>query len=404
MKWSQTFTALKYPNYRLWFFGQLISLFGTWMQMTAQSFLVFELTRSPAYLGYVSFMFGLPAWLLMLYGGVIADRVSRRTLLIIAQIAMMLLACILAALTFMDWIRPWHIIVLVFGLGIANAFDAPARQAFVFELVGRDDITNAVALNSTLFNLSAVVGPAAAGVMYMLFGPAWCFSINALSFVAILLALYYMKLKPQTMPQQKTSTLSAIKAGLRYVARDRIIMPIMCLVAITALFGFAFFTLLPAWAVTVLGGNAATNGYLQSARGAGAVLSALLIASLGRFTFRGALLTTGTFILPVLLLLFTMVRWLPLSLIVMTGVGVALVLVMNLANAMLQTLVIDDLRGRVMSIYSLTHFGLMPVGGLLAGICAEYTGEPVTVFLCALVCLLSAAAIWIYAPGLRGLE
>lgn len=176
MKTVQTFAALKHPNYRLWFGGQLISLFGTWMQITAQSFLVFELTHSPAYLGYVSFAFGLPSWFFMLYGGVIADRVPRRTLLIITQCSMMMLALILAAVT----VQPWHIVIFVLGLGLANAFDAPARQAFVIELVDREDITNAVALNSTLFNMSSVVGPAAAGVVYMLLGPAWCFTLNGL--------------------------------------------------------------------------------------------------------------------------------------------------------------------------------------------------------------------------------
>ncbi len=400
----QTFTALRYPNYRLWFFGQLVSLFGTWMQMTAQSFLVFELTDSPAYLGYVGFTFGLPSWFFMLYGGVVADRMNRRTLLLAAQTAMMALAFILAALTFTGLVQPWHIIVLAFFLGVANAFDAPARQAFVFELVDRKDITNAVALNSTLFNLSAVIGPTVAGFVYMLTGPAWCFALNGISFAAIIGALLLMKLTPLPPNNQKGSALTSLKEGIRYAAHDKIILPILCLVAVTALFGFAIATLMPAWAVNVLGGDATTNGLLHSARGAGAVLSALLIASLGRFTFRGKLLTTGAFSFPVLLLIFAVARGLLPAMIMMLLLGIALVLVMNLANALLHTQVDDALRGRVMSIYSLTHFGLMPLGGLIAGWIAEFSSEPVAIIASALVCLVSAAAIWLWVPKLFTLK
>jgi MFS family permease len=401
MKTVQTFAALKHPNYRLWFGGQLISLFGTWMQITAQSYLVFELTHSPAYLGYVSFAFGLPSWFFMLYGGVIADRVPRRTLLIITQCSMMILALVLATVTFASIVQPWHIVIFVLGLGLANAFDAPARQAFVIELVDREDITNAVALNSTLFNMSSVVGPAAAGVVYMLLGPAWCFTLNGLSFIAAITALLLMKVKPTHTPHQKTSALSSLKEGVRYVVRDPLIRTLMCLVAVTAMFGFAYTTLIPAWAVTILGGDATTNGLLHSARGAGAVLSALLIASLGRFTFKGKLLTSSTFLLPILLIVFALIRSLPLSLLIMLCMGVAQLLIMNLANVLVQTFVSDNLRGRVMSIYSLTHFGLMPIGGLFAGTVAEYAGEPATVIICGLVCFASSVILWIYAPMLR---
>ncbi len=374
------------------------------MQITAQSFLVFELTRSPAYLGYVSFAFGLPSWIFMLYGGVIADRLPRRTLLIIAQFSMMIMAFVLAAVTFAGIVQPWHIVVFVLGLGLANAFDAPARQAFVIELVDREDISNAVALNSTLFNMSSVVGPAVAGVVYMVLGPAWCFMVNGLSFIAVIIALLLMKVKPNHTAHQQTSALSSLKEGVRYVLREPVILTLMCLVAVTAMFGFAYTTLIPAWAVTILDGDATTNGLLHSARGVGAVLSALLIASLGRFTFKGKLLTLGTFLLPILLVIFAMVRWIPLSLLIMLCLGVALLLIINLANILLQTLVSDDLRGRVMSIYSLTHFGFMPIGGLFAGLIAEYAGEPATVIIFGLLCFISAVILWFYTPMLRRVE
>jgi MFS family permease len=187
--WHRTFAALKHSNYRLWFQGQLVSLFGTWMQTTAQGFLVFELTHSPEYLGYVGFAAGIPTWLFTLYGGVIADRVPRRTLLTVTQTSMMVLAFILAGLVFSHLVQPWHILALAFLLGVANSFDAPARQAFVGEMVAREDLTNAIALNATMFHMATAVGPAVAGFTYALFGPGWCFTLNGLSFIAVIAAL-----------------------------------------------------------------------------------------------------------------------------------------------------------------------------------------------------------------------
>jgi len=206
---TDTFAALRYPNYRLWFYGQMISLMGTWMQATAQGFLVFELTRSSVYLGYVGFASGVPAWLFTLYGGFIADRIQRRNLLIMTQTSMMILAFILAGLTFLGIVQPWHIIALSFLLGVTNAFDAPARQAFVLEMVPREDLTNAVALNATMFNTGTAFGPAIAGITYAMFGPAWCFIINGVSFIAIIAALAMMKLIPHPLTNPKNQYFKA---------------------------------------------------------------------------------------------------------------------------------------------------------------------------------------------------
>ena len=301
INWKQAFTALQYPNYKLWFKGQIVSLFGTWLQMTAQGFLIYELTHSPAYLGYVGFATGVPSWILMLYGGVIADRLSRRKLLIITQSAMMVFAFILAALTFLHLVQPWHIILLALGNGTANAFDAPARQSFVFELVKREDLTNAIALNSTMFNSATFIGPAVGGVIYAKFGPEICFTLNGLSFLAVIFALARMKLSPFIKKENKKSPLHELKEGLTYVFRHKTIRTIMMLIIPNSLLGVSFATLFPAWAVNVLGGDAITNGYLQSARGLGAMSGALLIASLGRFHFKGRLLTLGSLLFPVLL-------------------------------------------------------------------------------------------------------
>jgi MFS family permease len=404
ISWKQTFASLQYRNYRLWFWGQMISMFGTWMQITAQGFLVYQLTHSPAYLGYVGFASGIPTWLFMMYGGVVADRMPRRNILVVTQASMMVLAFILAFLTFTGAVQPWHIVLLAFMLGIANAFDAPSRQAFVLELVKREDLTNAIALNSTLFNSATAVGPAVAGITYAIFGPAWCFMINAVSFLGVIAALLRMKLgiQPRGAKNGK-STLDELKEGIKYTLHHREIRTIIMLVAVISVFGISYATLIPAWAVKILGGDATTNGYLQSARGFGALMSALLIASLGRFQFKGKLLTLGSFMFPALLIFFSFMRWLPLSLLVLVGVGSSLILVFNLANALVQTLVIDHLRGRVMGVYSASFFGLMPIGALVMGMLAENFGSMAAVIIGACCVILMASSVYIFAPSVKRL-
>jgi len=400
----QTFSSLRHRNYRLWFWGQMVSLFGTWMQVTAQGFLVYELTGSPAYLGYVGFAAGLPSWIFMPYGGVIADRVRRRTLLIMTQSAMMILALGLAVLAFSGLVRAWHLVLMAFLLGIVNAFDAPARHAFVPEMVDREDLTNAIALNSTIFNSATAVGPAVAGITYAFFGPGWCFIINAVSFIAVLVALILMELDSEPRPEQSSTPLEELKEGFRYVLTHPLIRALIGLVLVTSLFGVSFAVLLPAWAVKILRGDAATNGWLQSARGVGALVGALAIASLGRFDFRGRLLQLGSIAFPLLILAFSFLDWLPLSLLVLVGSGVAVIFIFNLANALVQTLVKDSLRGRVMSIYSLTFFGFLPVGALWIGTVAEHFGERTAVMANAAAMLFFAVLISILVPQLRRLK
>lgn len=401
----QTFSAFKYRNYRLWFAGQLVSLVGTWMQTTAQGYLLFQLTLSPVYLGYLGFASGMPSWLFMLYGGVIADRISRRTLLIVTQALMMVLAFILAGLTFMGLIQPWHILLLALAFGVVNAFDAPSRQAFVVEMVEhREDLTNAIALNSSMFNLAVAVGPAVAGLTYALVGPAWCFTINGFSFITVIAALSLMRVRPPIVRPRTRAALDDLKEGLRYVISNVPIRTLIATAAVMSLFGMTFMTLMPAWATMVLGGDATTNGWLLSARGVGALGGALMIASLGNFKFKGKLLTMGTFAFPALLLVFAATRWLPLSLVAMMGVGWGVIVLFNLANSLVQILVPDELRGRVISIYTLNFFGLMPIGALLAGAVAEAAGEPAAVTMSALIALAFALFLWWRAPGLRALE
>ncbi len=398
------FAALSYPNYRLWFFGQMTSLFGTWMQSTAQGYLVFELTRSPAYLGYVSFASGAAMWVFTLYGGVIADRVPRRSLLVVTQGLSMALAFILSALTFTGVVAPWHIVVLAFSLGVVNAFDVPARQSFVIEMVGREDLTNAIALNSTMFNAAVAAGPAVGGITYALFGPGWCFAVNGVSFVAVIAALLSMRLAPSASPSRRSSAFADIREGLKAVRSDRAILALVVLVGAASMFGMSYVTLMPAWAVRVLNGDARTNGLLQSARGLGALAAALGIASLGRFRFRGGLLTAGSILFPVMLVAFSFTRALPVSLAALLLVGAANITINSLANSLVQTRTPDELRGRVMSIYNLFFMGLLPIGALLAGAIAEKGGAPLAVLVGAGGTLACATAIGIAVPSLRKAE
>lgn len=396
-----TFAALQYPNYRLWFYGQMVSLMGTWMQTTAQGYLVYELTQSPAYLGYVGFAAGLPSWIFMLYGGLIADRMSRRNLLIATQAAMMVLAFILAGLTFTGLVQPWHIIVLAFLLGVANAFDAPARISFVTELVDRRHLTNAIALNATMFNTATAVGPAVSGLVYAAVGPTLCFVINGVSYLAVIYALARMRIQHQAHAATRNSALRDIQAGFHYVRSQVVVRTTVMNVLILSLFGLSFITLMPAWAVNVLGGDATTNGYMQSARGVGALAGALVLAAVSGTLAKGRLITWGGFIFPVLLMVFSLMGLLPLSLLLLFGIGFWFIFFINTSNALVQSLVPDDLRGRVMSIYTLTFFGFMPLGSLLAGAAAERIGEPTTVFLGAGVILAFAAVVWWRVPALR---
>jgi MFS family permease len=398
-----TFAALAWPNYRLWFFGQMTSLFGTWMQSTAQGYLVFELTRSSAWLGYTGFAGGIAPWLFMLLGGVLADRMSRRSILVVTQGLSMLLAFALSALVFARVVAPWHILVLAFLLGAVNAFDAPARQSFVLEMVSREHLTNAIALNSTMFNAATVVGPAVGGLAYAAFGPGWCFFMNGMSFVAVIAALLAMRLGGRPAAGPRRPVQAEIAEGLRAIVAERRILALIVLVALVSLFGFSFVTLLPAWAVDVLGGDASTNGLLQSARGAGALLAALGVASLGRFRGRGKLLTAGSLAFPIVLVGLSFTRSLPLSLAGLFLAGATLILLFNLANALVQTLVPDAVRGRVMAVYNLAFLGMAPIGSLAVGTVAERLGEPTAVLLFALASLVCTGGVALAVPSLRRL-
>jgi len=401
---AATFIALRHRNYRLWFFGQLVSLVGTWMQSSAQGFLIYELTKSPAYLGYIGFLAGLPSWIFTLFAGVIADRLPRRNLLLVIQSFMMILAFILGGLTIAGIVQPWHILALAFLLGVANAFDAPTRLSFIREMVSREDLTNAIALNATMFTSAVVIGPAVGGLAYASLGPGWCFTLNGLSFLAVILALSLMKLHPFTPPEKKASIWKDLVEGVRYVKNHPVIRLLIINLGVIAMLGFGVITLLPAWSVEILGGDARTNGYLLSARGVGSLASALMVASLGRFAFRGKLWTIGSFTLPALTLLFALTRSLALALLIIVGIGWSFILLVNTTNAMVQSLARDELRGRVMGVYTLIFFGASPIGSLIVGWLAAGVGEPPTVILTAALLLAYAFFVFVRQPMMRTLE
>ncbi|HPS41236.1 MAG TPA: MFS transporter [Anaerolineaceae bacterium] len=401
---SQTFAALQHPNFRLWFIGQCVSLIGTWMQSTAQGYLLYELTKSPILLGVAGFASGIPIWLFSLYSGLIADRISRHKMIIITQASMMVLAAVLAILTFTGTVQAWHIIVLAFLLGTANAFDAPARQAFVVEMVPKEDLTNAIALNSSIFNLGTVIGPSVAGLVYAWLGPGWCFTINAISFIAVLIALFLMRIPKREYVPPTQSPLRSLQEGLKYAFGDADIRTLLINLGAVSMFGFSLMTLLPAWATTVLGGDVKTNGLLLSARGVGSLAGALMIAYLGSRIVRGKIWSIGNLVMPFSLFLLGVFRVLPVSLVMLVILGWSLMSVVNISNALIQTHIPDALRGRIMSVYILVFQGSMPIGALLTGWLGSQFGLPIAIFVCAIVIFAVTSACQLFRPSMRQLN
>jgi MFS family permease len=265
-------------------------------------------------------------------------------------------------------------------------------------------MTNAIAMNATMFNIGTVVGPSIAGLTYAAFGPGWCFTLNGISFIAIIVALIFMHIKSVDQPPRRSTVLAEMKEGLRYVFSHSLILSLVGSVGLVSIFGIGMLTLLPAWATDVLHGDVTTNGWLVSARGFGSLVSALMLAYLGSRKYRGRLWTIGAFIMPAALFLFAWLRWLPLSLLAMVGVGWGFMMISNNSNAIIQSDVPDELRGRVMSIYTLVFFGSMPIGSLLAGTLAQQISEPLTVMLGASFLMLLAIIAWIFLPEIRRKE
>ncbi len=399
----KTFAALRHANYRLYFGGQLVSVAGTWMQIVAQGWLVYELSRSELTLGLVGFASAVPALLVSPWGGVVVDRVPKRALLVATQAAAMLLAFILAALTFTGLVQVWHILALSAALGVVNAFDGPGRQAFVVEMVGREDLTNAIALNSMMFNGARVIGPAVAGVLLAAFGAPWCFLLNGLSFLAVIAGLLAMRLTPAPRAGHGEPPWRQLQAGLGYVYRNAEIFALLLLALIFSVFGISYGAILPAFVDRVLGSGPTVYGTLNAATGLGAVCGAFVVARYGDRGRRGRWLAWANLAFPVVLLLFAYTAYVPLALFLAFWLGVGFMLQFTLINTLLQTRVADAMRGRVLSLYTLTFFGFAPFGNLAIGILAEAWGLSLTMGLSAGIALLLACAVLVIVPRLRQL-
>jgi len=393
--------SFRHRNYRLFFAGQLVSLIGTWMQTVAQAWLVYRLTGSPALLGLVTFASQLPILLLAPVGGVIADRYSRHRILLATQAAAMALAAVLAVLTLTDRVAVWEVFVLAGLLGAVNAFDISARQAFVVEMVGREDLPNAIALNSSMFNGARLIGPAVAGLLVAALGEGWCFALNAGSFLAVLAALLAMRLPARRTQRPPGKMFAQIVEGMSYVARTRPIRSLLLLLGLSSLTGMSYTVLMPIFADRILGGGPQTLGTLMSAAGFGALLAALSLAA--RPALRGIVpwIANGTLGFGVCLMLFSCSTNFWLSAVLLVGVGYTMMIQMASTNTLVQAMVPDAYRGRVMACYSMMFMGMAPLGALLAGFVAEHAGAPAAVALGGAACTVGALLFRRGLPALR---
>jgi len=395
---------MRHRNFRLWFFGQLTSLVGTWMQSIAQNWLVYELTGSAWDLGIVNFVGAIPLVPLTLYAGAIADRFSKRRIIFAMQAAMMAQAFILFALCSTGVVQVWHVIALAFLLGAAQALDTPARQAFVVELVGKEDLSNAIALNSGIFHAARMIGPAAAGVLVATVGISGAFFLNGVSFLAVLGGLFLMDASLIMRATADGKAGDDLLGGVRYISAHRAPKAIILIVSFSAMLAMPYYVLIPVVAKETLGGGAGTYGILMSAVGVGAVLGSLFSASVWAVRRKGMALTAGSLSFPLLLLAFAFSRDYALSIGLLTAIGFAFVLQNAPANSLLQSIVPDHLRGRVMAIYVSIFLGLMRIGGLLLGMLATATSATVALAAASLASLAAGAAICVKFPELRRME
>lgn len=424
---SSTFRALRHRNYRLWFFGQGLSLIGSWMQTMALQVLVYRLTGSATALGVISAIGLIPLVPLSLWGGSIADRIPKRTVIFVAQVVMMTQAFTLAALTWTDVVRVWQVYLLALMLAAAQAVDLPARQAFTVELVeGKGDLTNAIALNSAMFNGARALGPALAGTLVAALGEGPAFFLDGLSFVAVLISLALMRNLPRPNgAHNRVSLKSHMATGVRFIIGQRAILVLISLVAVSAFLSMPYSTLMPVFAGDVLktsaqpvvhllcdgarplmrcqAPDALPLGLLLMTVGLGALVGALWVASLSDHVRRGRLLTVGNLGFPLLLLGFATSRSFLISLLLLFSIGISFVMQNALANTLLQLITPDDVRGRVMSVYTLTFQMFMRAGGLQAGLLADGIGAPLTVGLGAGVSLLYGAFVAVRFPRVREL-
>ena len=396
-----TLRALEYRNYRLFCAGQLISLIGTWMQNVAQAWLVYRLTGSPVLLGAAGFSAQIPVFLLAPVGGVVADRYNRHRLVIATQTASLLLAFVLAALTLSGTVRVWHIFVLSALLGVVNSFDIPARQAFIVGLVAKPDLINAIALNSSMFNASRVLGPAIAGILVAGIGEGWCFFANGASYIAVIIGLLMMHVPRHELVAQPGSPLSRMAEGFRFVIQRPPIHALLMLLGVVSFTGMPYAVLMPIFAHRILHGDARALGWLMGSTGIGALAGALTLASRRDLKGLGRWVALAAMGFGAGLVAFSISRIFWLSAAILALCGFAMMIQMGSSNTLIQSMSPDRLRGRVMSVYSMMFMGMAPFGALLAGAVADRLGAPLTVAGGGAVSMVAAAIFWMWWPQIR---
>ncbi|HEY4062238.1 MAG TPA: MFS transporter [Puia sp.] len=391
------FRAFKSRNYRLYFYGQSVSLIGTWMQGTAVSWVVYALTHSPFMLGLSMFCSKFPSFLLGLFGGVVSDRYNRYRVLLATQFASLLQSLLLAILVLMGHYVVWEILGISTLLGCINAFDVPARQSLVFEMVdNKDDLANALALNSSMVNLARLLGPALAGIVLQAFGAGACFLLNALSFVAVLGSLLRMRLTPYVPVAHPKKALGELREGFVYLKNTPSIATVILMLGAISLLVIPYTTLLPVYAKVIFKGDASTFGYINSFVGLGAIGGSLFLASRTGESDSGRvkILWVNTLIFGAGLILFSHMTWFPLAMVFAAISGFGMMAQTTMTNTIIQTTVVPEMRGRVISYFAMAYFGMLPIGSLLVGIVSSYVGAQKTLLGEGIAALVIVAIFW----------
>jgi MFS family permease len=401
-KINTIFRSLKYRNYRLFFCGQCLSLIGTWMQRLAVGWLVYRLTNSALWLGVVSFAGQIPCFFLTAFGGVVADRYNKQRLLVMTQSLAMLQALVLALLVLTNKEAVWHLIILNIFLGTIYAFDMPTRQAFVVEMVEkREDLGNAIALNSSMVNVARLLGPTVAGLLVAIAGEGVCFLVNAISYFAVIVSLLLMRVNPARTKLEKATAFQQIKGGLRYAFGFAPIKYIILLLAVVSITGMPYVVLMPIFARDILHGGPSTLGFLMGASGVGALTGAGYLARRKTVLGLGRIIALAACLFGAGIVGFSQstIMWISMAFVLLTGLG--MMILMASANTILQTIVEDDMRGRVMSFYVVAFLGVAPFGSLLAGSLAHRIGATHTLFIGGACCILGSISFAIKLPSLR---
>jgi len=397
---AATFASLASPGYRLLFQGNYVTQIGMWMQQVAFGWLVLELTDSPFYLGLAGFFRAIPMLLISPFGGVLADRIERRRLLILSQAAMGLIAVVLAFMVAVRIVHPWHLLVSAFMSGTAMSMNMPARQALISQLVSRPQLASAIALNSMSMNSSRILGPALAGVLIGAIGIAGCMLLQGLGYVWSIFNVFQIRVPPQDRRARDSSMVQNLVEGFRYCYEEKTVFAMLSLAAMTSIFGQPYMQFLPAFARDVLSLGAGGLGMLMTAVGVGALVGSIAIASFGGSRARGAILLVAAGIFGLSLCLLALAKSAPLALLLLAAGGFANALLMSLNQTILQQTVPDHLRGRVMSVYMLT-WGLMPLGTLPIGWIAQTHGTPAAIFFGGIVCYVVALWVFFFRPSFR---